>query len=145
MISYGILVKQAAGAIIITASHNPAQWNGLKYKPEYAGSASPEVISQIERHISGIIELGDVRSIALKDGLKKGLIQYIYPFPAYVEQISKLVDIDAIRNAGLSVVVDSMYGAGAGIFKKILAGGSTKVTEINRNRNPLFPGIQPVQ
>ncbi len=143
VISYGILVKQAAGAIIITASHNPAEWNGFKYKPEYAGSASPEVISQIESHIPGIIDSGDVRSIALKEGLKKGLIKYIDPFPAYYEQIRKLVDIDAIRSAGLNVAVDSMYGAGAGIFKKILAGGSTKVTEINRNRNPLFPGIQP--
>jgi phosphomannomutase len=143
VISYGILVKQAAGAIIITASHNPAQWNGFKYKPEYAGSASPEVISQIEGHIPGIIDSGDVRSIELKDGLKRGLIKYIDPFPPYFEQISKLVDIDAIRNAGLNVAVDSMYGAGIGIFKRILAGGSTKVTEINSKRNPLFPGINP--
>jgi len=143
VISYGILVKQAAGAIIITASHNPAEWNGFKYKPEYAGSASPEVISQIEGHIPGIIDSGDVRSMALQDGLKKKLISYIDPFPPYLEQISKLVDIDAIRKAGLNVAVDSMYGAGIGIFKRILAGGSTKVTEINSKRNPLFPGINP--
>ena len=143
VISYGILEKQAAGAIIITASHNPAEWNGFKYKPEYAGSASPEVISQIEGHIPGIIDSGDVRSIGLKDGLKKRLIKYIDPFPAYYEQISKLVDIDAIRKAGLNVAVDSMYGAGIGIFKRILAGGSTRVTEINSKRNPLFPGINP--
>jgi len=131
VISYGILVKQAAGAIIITASHNPAEWNGFKYKPEYAGSASPEVISQIEGHIPGIIHSGDVRSVALQDGLKKKMISYIDPFPPYLEQISKLVDIDAIRKAGLNVAVDSMYGAGIGIFKRILAGGSTRVTEIN--------------
>ncbi|MFC1998119.1 phosphoglucomutase/phosphomannomutase family protein [Chloroflexota bacterium] len=143
VISYGILVKQAAGAIIITASHNPAEWNGFKYKPEYAGSASPEVISQIEGHISGIIDSGDVRSIALEDGIKKKLISYVDLFPAYLEQISKLIDIDAIRKAGLNVAVDSMYGAGIGIFKRILAGGSTKVTEINSKRNPLFPGINP--
>jgi len=143
VISYGILVKQAAGAIIITASHNPAEWNGFKYKPEYAGSASPEVIAQIEGHIPGIIDSGDVRSVALQDGLKKKLISYIDPFPPYLEQISKLVDLDAIRNAGLNVAVDSMYGAGIGIFKKVLAGGSTKVTEINSKRNPLFPGINP--
>lgn len=143
VISYGILIKQAAGAIIITASHNPAEWNGFKYKPEYAGSASPEVIAQIEGHIPGIIDSGDVRSMSLSDGLKKKMISYIDPFPPYLEQIGKLVDIDAIRKAGLNVAVDSMYGAGIGIFKRILAGGSTKVTEINSKRNPLFPGINP--
>jgi len=142
-ISYGILVKQVAGAIIITASHNPAQWNGFKYKPEYAGSASPEVISQIEGHIPGIIDSGDVCSMALNHGLKKKQISYFDPFPPYLEKISKLVDLDAIRNAGLNVAVDSMYGAGAGIFKRILSGGSTKITEINNKRNPLFPGINP--
>ncbi|MFC1951249.1 phosphoglucomutase/phosphomannomutase family protein [Chloroflexota bacterium] len=143
VISYDILLKQAAGAIIITASHNPAEWNGFKYKPEYAGSASPEVIAQIEGHIPGIVASGNVRSMALQDGLKKKMISYVDPFPPYLEQISKLVDIDAIRNAGLNVAVDSMYGAGIGIFKKVLAGGSTKVTEINSKRNPLFPGINP--
>lgn len=143
VISYGILVKQAAGAITITASHNPAEWNGFKYKPEYAGSASPEVIAQIEGHIPGIIDSGDVRRTGFKEGVEKKLISYFDPFPAYLEQISKLVDIDTIRKAGLNVAVDSMYGAGIGIFKRILAGGSTKVTEINSKRNPLFPGINP--
>jgi len=143
VISYGILVKRAAGAIIITASHNPAEWNGFKYKPEYAGSASSEVIAQIEGHIPGIIDSGDVLSVALNDGLKKKMISYFDPFHPYLEQISELVDIDAIRGAGLNVAVDSMYGAGAGIFKRILAGDRTKVTEINSKRNPLFPGINP--
>ena len=143
VISYGILVNRAAGAIIITASHNPAQWNGFKYKPEYAGSASPQVISGIEGHIPAIIDSGGVRRTGLEQGLKQKLVSYIDPLPPYLEQINKLVDIDAIRGAGLNVAVDSMYGAGAGILKRILAGGSTKVTEINGKRNPLFPQINP--
>ncbi|MBT3362316.1 MAG: phosphoglucomutase/phosphomannomutase family protein [Chloroflexi bacterium] len=143
VISHGILTKQAGGAIIITASHNPAEWNGLKYKPDYAGSASPEVISGIESHIPAIAASGNVSAMDLSEGLKKGLIEYIDPFPAYLKQISSLVDIDAIRNAGLNIAVDSMYGAGAGIFRRVLGGGITRITEINRKRNPLFPGINP--
>ena len=143
VITYEVLKKGAAGAVIITASHNPATWNGFKYKAEYASSASPEITAQIENNVSDILLGGGVKQIPLADGLKNGLIHYIDLDPTYLSHISGLVNLDRIRGAGLRVVIDSMYGAGSGYFKAILSGGSTQVEEINGERNPLFPGIQP--
>ena len=143
VISYAIVAKKAAGAVIITASHNPAIWNGFKYKSEYAGSASPEVTAELESNITQILGDGEVKRLPLADGLKQGLIEYYDPAPVYLSHIAELVDIERIRQAGLKVAVDSMYGSGIGYFKGLLTGGSTEVIEINAERNPLFPGIQP--
>ncbi|MFH1486886.1 MAG: phosphoglucomutase/phosphomannomutase family protein [Chloroflexota bacterium] len=143
MISYAILGKKAAGAVIITASHNPAIWNGLKYKPEYAGSASPEVVAELEKRIAVLQAKGSVKQIPLEKGLKNGLIERFDSSPTYLQHLSQLVDFNKLRQSGLKVAVDSMYGSGAGYFKSILAGGSAQVIEINCERNPNFPGIQP--
>ncbi|TET39384.1 MAG: phosphoglucomutase/phosphomannomutase family protein [Dehalococcoidia bacterium] len=143
VVSYAILAKKAGGAIIITASHNPANWNGFKYKLEQATSASPEVISELERHIAEILTKGSVKRIPLDQGLKQGLVERFDPSPSYLRHIGGLVDLERLRDAGLKVVVDSMYGAGAGYLSTILKGGSTEVVEIHGERNPLFPGIQP--
>lgn len=143
VVSYSILAKKAGGAIVITASHNPANWNGFKYKLEQATSASPEVISELERHIAEILTTGSVKHIPLDQGLKQGVVERFDPSPSYLRHIGGLVDLERLRYAGLKVVVDSMYGAGAGYLSAILEGGSTEVVEIHGERNPLFPGIQP--
>lgn len=143
VISYAIVVKKAAGGVIITASHNPGIWNGFKYKPEYAGSASPEVTAELEKRIHGITSGGKVKRLALSDGLKQGLIEYYDPAPVYLSHIAEMVDLERIRKAGLKIAVDSMYGAGAGYFRRLLKGGNTRLIELNAKRNPLFPGIQP--
>ncbi len=143
VVSHGVREMGTGGAIIITASHNPAIWNGFKYKAEYASSASPEIIRELEGHISIILSRGGVKQIPLTDGLKMGSIQYVDLSAAYLDRISVLVDLERIRKAGLRLVVDSMYGAGAGYFKALISGGSTELLEINGERNPLFPGIQP--
>jgi phosphomannomutase len=143
VISYAIVAKKAAGAVIITASHNPAIWNGFKYKPEYAGSASPEVTTELEKRIHQIVSNGKIKRLPLSDGLKQGLIEYHDPAPIYLSHIAQMVDLEHIRKAGLKIAVDSMYGSGAGYFRRLLTGGSTKIIELNYKRNPLFPGIQP--
>jgi len=143
VISYAIVAKKAAGAVIITASHNPAIWNGFKYKPEYAGSASPEVTAELEKRIHQIVSSGKIKRLPLSDGLKQGLIEYHDPAPKYLSHIAKMVDLEHIRKAGLKIAADSMYGSGAGYFRRLLTGGSTKIIELNYKRNPLFPGIQP--
>ena len=140
VISYAIVAKKAAGAVIITASHNPAIWNGFKYKPEYAGSASPEVTAELEKRIHQIVSSGKIKRLPLSDGLKQGLIEYHDPAPIYLSHIAKMVDLEHIRKAGLKIAVDSMYGSGAGYFRRLLTGGSTKIIELNYKRNPLFPG-----
>ncbi len=143
VISYAILAKQAGGAIVITASHNPGAWNGFKYKLESACSASTEVITELERHISRIQASGVVKQIPLEQALEDGLVMRFDPSLPYFEHIGELVDLERLRQSGLKVIVDSMYGAGAGYFKGILSGGTTEVIEIHGERNPLFPGLQP--
>ena len=143
VISYAILVKQAGGAIVISASHNPASWNGFKYKLESACSASPEVIAELEGHISRIQASGMVKQMPLDQALEDGMVARFDPSPPYLHHIRELVDLERLRQSGLKVMVDSMYGAGAGYFRSILSGGTTEVTEIHAERNPLFPGLQP--
>ena len=141
VVSYALLDKGAGGAVVITSSHNPASWNGFKYKPEYAGSASPEVVAALEAPLDDIVAKGDVRRRDLGDAEGAGLIQRFDPGPAYRAQLARLIDLEGIRNAGLNIVVDSMYGAGAGWFASVLDGGTTHVSELHAERNPAFPGI----
>jgi phosphomannomutase len=143
VISYSILLKKAGGAIVITASHNKASWNGLKYKVNSACSASPEVITELERHISRLQAGGMVKRMPLEQAISKKMVTRIDPKPPYLRHIGELVDLERLRRSGLKVIVDSMYGAGIGYFRHILSGGSTEVVEIHGERNPLFPGLQP--
>lgn len=138
VISYAILDKKAGGAAIITASHNPGTDNGYKYKPEYAGSASPEVVSKLEANL----EATPVQRLDIKDAERQGLVERFDGAPAYTRQVSGLVDLEQIRRAGLTIVVDAMYGAGAGYYPQLLEGGSTRIIPINHERNPIFPGIR---
>ena len=139
-IAYNVVALEAGGGAIITASHNPAEWNGFKYKPSYGGSASPEIVEQLERHIR---EAADktVGRLSLDEAQAKGLLQYVDPGPSYLGHVATLVDLAVIREAGLNVVVDSMFGASAGYFTSLLSGGATKVTAIRDQRNPAFPGM----
>ncbi len=143
VVSFGILAKHAGGAIIITASHNPAIWNGFKYKSEYASSAPDEVTAEIERHISQALAAGGINQIPLANALDRGLVEYLDLDPIYFDQLARFINLNELRQARLKIVVDSMFGAGAGYFKTLLAGGAIEVEEINNERNPLFPGIQP--
>ncbi len=142
VISFGILAQKAGGAIIITASHNPATWNGFKCKSEFGSSASPEVESQIENNVSHTLATGEIKKMPLAKALEQGLVEYLDLAPGYLQQVAGLVDLNELRQTKLKIVVDPMYGAGAGYFKTLLGGGAIKVVEINNERNPLFPGIK---
>jgi alpha-D-glucose phosphate-specific phosphoglucomutase len=143
VISYTVTATKSAGGIIITASHNPGRWNGFKFKDEAGASAPSEVAAEIERNANQAISKGEVKRLSLADGLKKGLITYLDPDPAYFKQLKRLIDLEAIRRSHLKVIADSMYGAGSGYFKELLKSGKIEIIEINNERNPCFPGIQP--
>ncbi len=143
MVSYATVNRRAAGAIIITASHNPAQWNGFKIKTSDGASAPTSAEADIESRLPQIMASDSVKRLPLEEGVKKGLVEYLDASPAYYEQIARFVDLGDLRRAGLKVAVDSMYGAGSGHFRRLLQGGETQVAEINGERNPSFPGIQP--
>ena len=141
-VSFGIVSQKAGGGIIITASHNPARWNGLKFKNESGSSAAPEVTDRIEEFIARILATGRIDKIPLAQAQKQGLLEYLDLEPVYCRQLSSLINLEDIRRARLKIVIDPMYGAGAGYFEKLLAGGAIKLIEINSVRNPAFPGIQ---
>jgi len=142
-VSYAILERKAGGAVVITSSHNPATWNGFKVKPEYAGSAPPEVLAVLEKTIADI-QAGQerVKRMALTEALQDKLVVKFNPAPGYLKQVASLADMEGIKAAGITVVVDAMFGAGMGYFPALLAGGNTRVIEVNNTRNPLFPGMR---
>ncbi|MFC1871249.1 phosphoglucomutase/phosphomannomutase family protein [Chloroflexota bacterium] len=143
VISFGVTDRKATGGIIITASHNPAAWNGFKYKSGDGSSAPPEVIGKIEGNISQIPDTVRVARMPLSQASKQGLVEHVDLEPAYFDQLARLIDFKELRRAKLKVVADSMYGAGAGYFGKLLGDGAVELLEINGERNPAFPGIQP--
>jgi alpha-D-glucose phosphate-specific phosphoglucomutase len=143
VVSYGVLAQQAGGAIIITASHNPAIWNGFKFKDEHGSSAPDAVTARIVSGIARALENGKVNQLPLDKAIAQGLVVKTDLDTAYFAQIKKLVDLETLRKSGLKLVFDPMYGAGAGYLKNLLQGGTVKLIEINGERNPLFPGIQP--
>jgi alpha-D-glucose phosphate-specific phosphoglucomutase len=143
VISYTVTASKAAGAIIITASHNPGRWNGFKYKDENGTSAPVEVAAEIEKAANETAASKNVKQMPLALALETGLVSYLDPNPAYFAQIRKLVDLDTIKQSKLKVITDSMYGAGCGYFRTLLQGGNLEVAEIHGERNPAFPGIQP--
>ena len=138
---HAILDKHAGGAIVITASHNPGSYNGFKYKPEYAGSAPPEVVDALEAAIEVGRAAGGPKRVSKAEGVSKGLIEVFDPRPAYDAQVARLNDLDNLRAAGLNVVFDAMHATGAGVYKRLLTGGTTRINELRGERNPSFPGM----
>jgi len=136
VIAYNVVHKRAAGAINITASHNPPTDNGFKVRDHRGAAVDPEGLLQIE---AAIPELAGVRRIPLETAIRQGLVTRFDPAPAYLEHLTHLVDLQPIREAGLSILVEPMWGNGAGWFPRLLGGGRTRVMEIHSERNPLFP------
>ena len=143
VISYGTNIKKAAGAIAITASHNPAQWNGFKLRVADGSSAPSEVTDKVEKLIDLAFNAGTTNRMPLDVAQKKQLVEYIDLHPLFLERATRFVDLEKLRQARLKVIIDAMYGAGAGYLKTLLNGGSIEITEINGERNPAFPGINP--
>lgn len=142
-VAYSILPRHAAGAAMITASHNPWTDNGYKYKPEYAGSADPAIISAIEDQTTAVLESGSVRRRALEEAVGAGQIERFDPQPDYLARLAQLADLERLRNSSLKVVIDPMFGAGQGYFPALLGQGRLQLWEINNERNPFFGGITP--
>lgn len=138
VVTYAILEKKTAGNIIITASHNPPWDNGFKVRSEYGGAAGPETLAQIEKRIA---EIDAIERLSLDEGKKQGLVEEFDPAPAYLAHLKDLIDVEPLKEAGVRVAVDSMWGAGAGWLKGILSGGETEIEEIHDKRHPLFPGM----
>jgi phosphomannomutase len=137
VISFSVRARKAVGAINITASHNPPADNGFKVRDENGGAIAPEGLNVIEELIP--LDTKTVKRMKFADGVSQGKIMQFDPNPRYIEQIKSMVDLPTIRNAGFNVLIDPMWGNGAGWFTTLIGGGKTKITEIHSERNPIFP------
>ncbi len=131
-LSYAVVNLGAAGGVMITSSHNPFNWNGVKYKAGYGGSATPAIIQSIESAL-------DVPQIK-RSGGRVDSADFKTP---YVAAVKKFVDLGAIKRAGFKFAVDAMYGSGRGVLKQIFAENGIAHIEIRGEINPSFPGINP--
>lgn len=135
-ISYAAVNKQAGGAINITASHNPSWDCGFKVRDPQGGAIPPHNLKKIEAVIPDITA---VSRLKLDDAMTDGLITKFDAGPAYVKQINRLIDVQPIKDAGYNVLVDCMWGNGAGWFPRLLADGKTTIHEVHNERNPIYP------
>ena len=136
--------EMGAGAgIVITASHNPWTDNGFKVKADTGGAAAPEMLAAIEatmdRHPAD--ELPPRREYA--DAAAAGLVEIFDPYPRFRDQLAGIVDLERIRAADKRVLVEPLYGSGAGWFSRLLSGGRMTLRELHTERNPYFGGLNP--
>lgn len=137
VISFGATDANALGAINITASHNPPGDNGFKVRDPNGGAIDPEGLLAIEARIPA--NVAGVRRMRFDEAEQAGLIRHYDPVPAYDARIRSLVDVERIKNAGFTVLVDNMWGNGSGYLTRFIGGGKTQVVEYHADRNPLFP------
>jgi phosphomannomutase len=132
-LSYAVRHLGQAGGIMITSSHNPAQWNGVKYKAWYGGSGKPSIISEIEAFLGQpVAKAAQPAAITAYDFL-----------PEYLKAIESFADLDLIAKSGMKFAIDSMYGAGGTILSEIFTRLGVAHVQIRGNADPLFPGINP--
>jgi phosphomannomutase len=132
-LSYAVRERKAAGGVMITSSHNPAEWNGVKYKASYGGSGTPAIMTSIESYLNE----------PLPDAEKKARIEELSFNPPYVTALARFVDLDAIKASGYKFLIDCMYGCGRGVIASIFARREIPFVEIRSELNPAFPGINP--
>ena len=145
-VTFAVRDRKLCGAVMITASHNPPQFNGYKLKAHYAGPADPEICENIEAQV----DQSPVRSINFDEAVKNGSIAIYDPRPAHVAAVKKIVDLKRISGAKLSVVIDSMHGSGGTLLEDMLSAGggarpttSGRVQTIRAGRDVYFGGVNP--
>ncbi len=142
MSSFEVLERGAAAGIVITASHNPWVDNGFKVKAPTGAAAGAEILGVIEARLA--INGGHpVDRRPLADAEAAGLVERFDPYEGYERFVRRTVDLDALRVADVSILVDPLYGAGAGWLSRMLQGGRIRVDEIHQERNPYFGGLNP--
>ena len=140
VISYAVVDKNACGAVNVTASHNPPTDNGFKVRDENGGAIDPEGLKEIESLIPDLEDLA--KKIAYKDAIAQGKVVRFDASEGYIRQVKRLIDLGPIKEAGLKILVDPMWGNGAGWFPRLIGGGKTEITEIHNIRNPIFPEMK---
>jgi len=137
-ISYLVRHRGAAGGLVITASHNPYRWNGIKYKASYGSSALPSIVAQIEQELEVVLQNGVPPLPPRQD-----LIQPLDPRAPYLDALEKLVDWNRLREAKFRFVSDPMHGSAAGLLPELFRRNGISCDEIRGTRDPRFGGVHP--
>ncbi len=132
-VSFHVRRLGLAAGVAITASHNPAQYNGFKVKAHFGGSATPETYAEISRQADR----------PLPDAARPGRIEAVDLAGPYRDRLASLVDLTSIRAAGLSVLADSMHGAAGTLVADVAGGGATRIVPFRSERDALFGGVHP--
>lgn len=132
-LSFAVRTRKAAGGVMITSSHNPAEWNGVKYKATYGGSGKPSIMASIESYLLKPVPQAE----------KPAPIEEVNFAPEYIAALERFVDLKAIQASGYKFLVDVMYGAGRGVLAGIFSRAGIPFVEIRNEINPAFPGINP--
>ncbi|GGG77706.1 phosphomannomutase [Edaphobacter dinghuensis] len=132
-LSYAVRERKAAGGVMITSSHNPAEWNGVKYKASYGGSGLPSIMTSIESYLDKPLVKVETEAA----------IEEVDFNTDYIAAIARFVNLDAIRASGYRFLIDVMYGAGRGVLAGIFTQAQIPFVEIRSEVNPAFPGINP--
>jgi len=142
MSSYEVVQRGAAAGIVITASHNPWVDNGFKVKAPTGAAAGADILGVIESRLAANGGVGIDRR-PLEDAEAAGLVERFDPYEGYERFVRRTVDIDSLKAADARILVDPLWGAGAGWISRLLAGGRIDVHEIHTERNPYFGGVNP--
>jgi len=144
VMSFAIPRTAAVGGVMITASHNPPRYNGIKLKSAYGGSATVADTKRVEAKIAAnLAEDREPWRMDMDEAVARGIVTKFDPFPAYRDHLRHLIDFETIRRARLRVAIDAMYGTGRGYIRNLLAEAGAQVTEIRGEMNPGFNGIHP--
>jgi alpha-D-glucose phosphate-specific phosphoglucomutase len=143
VIAFEILRRKAAAGINFTASHNPPEYNGLKFSPASGGPALPETTGDIENRANAM--LGEIcyRELPLDEAFRAGLVEVIDPREPYFAALRKLIDFDAIARSGMTIAVNPMYGTARGYLDTLLREAGVAIVTINDHRDPYFGGLPP--
>ena len=133
-VSYAVKQQGAAGGVMVTSSHNPWNWNGVKFKGKFGGSATPAIMKKVEAELDGAPPVSATKAAAIEEVDFK---------PAHIEAMCKFADLGLIAKSKFKFAVDSMYGSGRGVLPDIFSRYGISHVAIRQDVNPLFPGINP--
>lgn len=143
VVSFEIIRRKAAGGINFTASHNPPEYNGLKFSPSWGGPALPETTKDVEARANALIEKNSIQCMQPAEAREKGLVEELDFRKSYLDDLRKKIELDVIKKARLKVAVDLLYGTGRDYLDSMLRDAGCSVTVLHGQRDALFGGRPP--
>ena len=139
LVSFTVVQKRSLGGVALTASHNPPEFHGFKFKESRGGSATPRTTEKIESHLGR----SKVRRLPFEEALRRKKIGWLDTERSYIAALWKRIDASVFRKARMRIVADALYGSSAGYLRRALSLGSLKVDLLHGERDVLFGGLAP--